>query len=171
MCLSPFVRVLLVVVLAVAFGSFVESALATAPYQYEAALSEKLAIDVPGGFLEPWGIAFDAPGNLFLSDLHGVARRRIIDRFDAANAFQPPLRSPALFRAFTRSAAVGDEVRYVYVPTSDFSHVFSADPPSGRSLALEQRQHPAKPSNAGDSCCFLYHAVRNSNSAPSASSM
>src|SRR5580698_2481309 len=96
------------------------SALA-APYKYEKAFSEELSKTVPGGTLqEPWSPTFDAAGNLYLVDTRGNGGHAIIDKFNAADAFQAQLGGAAINNEFVRSVGVNSETGHLYVGESEF---------------------------------------------------
>jgi hypothetical protein len=92
------------------FGVVCGSAFGAAPYKYEAGLSENLSKEVPGGgFGEPWGMAFDAAGKLYVIDTRGNAGKGVIDKFNANNTFQAQFGAGAFTEEFAGSVGVSEE--------------------------------------------------------------
>jgi DNA-binding beta-propeller fold protein YncE len=140
------------------------------PYKYEAALSEKLSDtlgeSVPGGFVSPWGLAFDSSGDLFVADPES-AGGGVIDKFDATNAFLSPQlgpgEPPVLTGGFTRGVAVNDETGHIYVGDSGSSEVVAM---SAGGEGLSRWSGAGTPAGTfGGGCCYVYPAVDDSTSA------
>jgi DNA-binding beta-propeller fold protein YncE len=107
--------------------SFAASASA-APFAYKEAITN-------GGFVQPWGLAFDSSGNLFVAD----AKAQKIFKFDSAGAFAEQITSPHFEAPYTRSVAVSDATGDLYVGESGPEEVLVFKPAAGGGYELLQQ--------------------------------
>ncbi len=144
-------------------------------FKYQEALSKKLGTELEAGtagrkFVEPFGLSFDAAGNLFVSDPRGsAAKDGIIDKFNDEEGFIAPQLGEAALSGDerTRGIAVNDETGHIYVAGSPV--VGSALSP--RIYALGPAGEPLSTWSGADTQAksfgegFIYDAVDNSSSA------
>ena len=102
---------------------------ASAEHKYEKSITEAEPLE---SFAQPWGVTFDAAGNLYVADAGASA----IDIFNSSNGFSGRLGkgSPEGFgfvfpqEFFTRSVAVSKTTGDVYVAESGTEEVFVFKP-------------------------------------------
>ncbi len=84
---------------------------------------------------QPWGMAFDSSGNLFLAD----AGERVVDQFASSNTFTAQIGAGDFPETFNRSVAVDQATGVVYVGESGTEEVFVFKPKSGGGYELIQQ--------------------------------
>jgi DNA-binding beta-propeller fold protein YncE len=134
-----------------------------APYKYEKAQSEELSKTVPGGaFAEPFGLTFDAAGNLLVMDRQGNAGNGVIDKFNPESVFQTQL-GVGLLSPYALSVAVDDVTGDVYIADSNASEVFVLSPAGALLSKWTGKNTPT--GTFGGGCCYVHVAVDNSGDA------
>jgi DNA-binding beta-propeller fold protein YncE len=129
------------------------SALAAVEHKYESSITEAELLEP---FLQPWGLSLDSFGNLYVAD----ASAKAIDIFNPSRLFTGRIGDdhPAGFvfpEEFTRSVAVSNASKDVYVAESGPEDVFAFKPAGGG----EYEELQAKALAGG----FMYVAVDNSS--------
>jgi DNA-binding beta-propeller fold protein YncE len=139
------------------------TAASAAPYKFEAAQTEALTKSAPGeAFAQPFGLTFDASGNLFLADPEGHAGEGVIDKFNNENVFQAQLGLATLTGHNTFGVAVNDETGHVYVADSNHSEIFVLNAAGEELSQWTGAKTPAE--TFGGGCCYVHVAVDNSSS-------
>jgi DNA-binding beta-propeller fold protein YncE len=143
----------------------VAPAMAANPYVYDEAQSELLNSSLPGGFAQPWGMDFQANGDLLVSDVEGDGGEGILDEFGAEGIFQSQLGSAALSGKYTRGVAVSRSSGHIYVADSNHDEVFALSETGGElSVWNGAGGGGLPPGTLGGACCFVFDAVDNSSS-------
>ncbi len=103
-----------------------------------------------GPFGQPWGLALDPGGNLYVADATGKA----VDVFDSSNVFSAQFGTGVFSQPYTRSVAVNNTTGIVYVAESGPETVDVFKPEGGGAYKLLQEKHFGN---------YMYVAVNNSS--------
>jgi DNA-binding beta-propeller fold protein YncE len=110
-------------------------------------------------FVQPWGLTFDAEGNLLVADAGPLPNRPggAIDIFNPVNAFVPPqVLSTAFSGPYTRGVAVSAATGDLYVAESNPENVLAFKSEGGHKYKLVNEDHFGG---------YVYVAVDNSTNA------